>query len=186
MKALVCVKGTQHLRLFWNNSLWNARSFDDMVRGQFEKLKDFEWSQCQTKPKRFKHMSLAKRQQLQMQDSCFVSTVSFEETRADLEYIGHCDLFHKCTLIVGIHADIATEYIVDCAIEFNTAFAVVPCCVFPKSFPQRRLKDGTQVKTLSQFLLYLVEKGEQNHLHFQTHKLRFDGQNTVVYYNPKR
>ncbi len=34
-------------------------------------------------------------------------------------------------LIVGLHPDGATEYIVKNAIQNNKRFAVIPCCVFP-------------------------------------------------------
>ena len=38
-----------------------------------------------------------------------------------------------------MHPDQATEAIVSCALELGRPFAVVPCCVFPYSFPDRRL-----------------------------------------------
>lgn len=34
-------------------------------------------------------------------------------------------------LIIGMHPDGATEYIIKNAIKYNKKFAVVPCCVFP-------------------------------------------------------
>ena len=43
------------------------------------------------------------------------------------------------SLMVGMHSDQATEQIVDIALELKIPFAVVPCCVFPKLFPDRRI-----------------------------------------------
>ena len=37
-------------------------------------------------------------------------------------------------LIVGMHADSATEAIVDAALHYKKPFVVVPCCVFPNIF----------------------------------------------------
>ena len=34
-----------------------------------------------------------------------------------------------------MHPDQATEAIVDCAIELGRPWAIVPCCVFPHSYP---------------------------------------------------
>eukprot|EP00404_Azadinium_spinosum_P059206 CAMPEP_0180699200 /NCGR_PEP_ID=MMETSP1038_2-20121128/4428_1 /TAXON_ID=632150 /ORGANISM="Azadinium spinosum, Strain 3D9" /LENGTH=373 /DNA_ID=CAMNT_0022730815 /DNA_START=136 /DNA_END=1255 /DNA_ORIENTATION=- len=45
-------------------------------------------------------------------------------------------------LFVGLHPDQATEGIVDAALERGLAFAVVPCCVYPSLFPNRRMING--------------------------------------------
>lgn len=44
-----------------------------------------------------------------------------------------------CDVIVGMHPDQATEPIVDFAITHRKPFAIVPCCVFPKENPHRRV-----------------------------------------------
>ena len=46
--------------------------------------------------------------------------------------------------------------IVDFALCENKPFAIVPCCVFPRMFQNRRLKDGTHVKKFEQFVQYLT------------------------------
>jgi len=43
----------------------------------------------------------------------------------------------NASLIVGLHADGATEAIVDAALSYCKPFVVVPCCVFPNLFNQR-------------------------------------------------
>jgi hypothetical protein len=43
------------------------------------------------------------------------------------------------SVLVGMHPDQATEYIVSCALALRKPWAVVPCCVFAREFPQRRL-----------------------------------------------
>jgi len=51
----------------------------------------------------------------------------------------------RSSLIVGLHADGATEAVVDVALRCNKPFVVVPCCVFPSLFPERRV--GVAVDT---------------------------------------
>ena len=82
-----------------------------------------------------------------------------------------------CDVLVGMHPDQATEPIVDAAIELGKPFAVVPCCVFPELFPERRTKDGDSVRTYVQFIDYLVAKHPDIRLAY----LPFKGRNRVVY-----
>jgi hypothetical protein len=42
-------------------------------------------------------------------------------------------------LIVGFHPDQATEAIIDLALYLKVPFCIVPCCVFPREFPNRFL-----------------------------------------------
>jgi hypothetical protein len=49
------------------------------------------------------------------------------------------DAIERCTLMIGMHADSATECIVDMALQYQKPFVVVPCCVFPNLFTQRFL-----------------------------------------------
>lgn len=42
-----------------------------------------------------------------------------------------------CSLMIGMHADGATEAIVDIALHYRKPFVVVPCCVFPNLFRHR-------------------------------------------------
>ena len=41
------------------------------------------------------------------------------------------------SLILGLHADSATEIIVDIALKYDKPFVIVPCCVFPNLFSKR-------------------------------------------------
>ena len=43
------------------------------------------------------------------------------------------------SIIVGMHPDQATEHIVSCALALGKPWAVVPCCVFSREFPDRKL-----------------------------------------------
>jgi hypothetical protein len=47
------------------------------------------------------------------------------------------DAVRNASLIIGLHADGATEAIVDAALRYNKPFVVVPCCVFPNFFRDR-------------------------------------------------
>ena len=92
------------------------------------------------------------------------------------------DVMHTLTsagVIAGMHADQATEPIVDYALKSGKGFAVVCCCVYAKSFPGRKLKEsGDSVGSTEEFVRYLVEKDPSR---VRTAKLDFEGKNTVVY-----
>jgi hypothetical protein len=68
------------------------------------------------------------------------------------------EVVRDCSLLAGLHADEATELIVDAALEAGKPFAIVPCCVFPRLFPHRTLPTGEQVRSLDSFLSYLQLK----------------------------
>ena len=51
-----------------------------------------------------------------------------------------CATLGSCSLLYGMHADGATEALVDYALAHHTDFAVVPCCVFPDAAPHRRIR----------------------------------------------
>ena len=79
------------------------------------------------------------------------------------------DTILKAKLIVGFHPDQATDYIIELARVLGVPYCLVPCCVFPSDFPNRRLADGNPVRTYSQLLSYLKAKAER----IQTAKLGF-------------
>ena len=83
----------------------------------------------------------------------------------------------RCDVLVGMHPDQATEPVVDAAIALDKPFAVVPCCVFPELFPDRRTADGAPVRTYVEFVDYLVAKHPDAKLGY----LPFKGRNRVVY-----
>jgi hypothetical protein len=84
------------------------------------------------------------------------------------------------SLVIGLHPDEATEPIADYALEAGLPFAVVPCCVFPRLFPERRLAvDGGQavaVESYGQLVQYLMQKGGAGR-----EVLGFVGANVVVF-----
>lgn len=86
-------------------------------------------------------------------------------------------LFRDCSIILGMHPDEATEAIVDAALANKKPFAIVPCCVMSRLFPDRKCRDGTPVATYEAFVTYLMEK----HPRIQTAFLPFDGRNQVLY-----
>eukprot|EP00056_Hartaetosiga_gracilis_P000025 m.35405 g.35405 ORF g.35405 m.35405 type:complete len:145 (-) comp10014_c0_seq1:151-585(-) len=86
-------------------------------------------------------------------------------------------IINNCSIVVGMHPDQAAGHIVDFALAQNKPFALVPCCVYSKEFPKRRLKDGTPVKTYSHLITYLMEK----HSGIKKCTLPFEGKNICVY-----
>ncbi|KAL4177334.1 hypothetical protein KRP22_002267 [Phytophthora ramorum] len=89
----------------------------------------------------------------------------------------HTELFADCSVFVGMHPDEATEAIVDAAIALGKPFAIVPCCVMSRVFPDRQCRDGTPVDTYETFVTYLLEK----HPSIRNAFLPFAGRNQVLY-----
>jgi hypothetical protein len=86
-------------------------------------------------------------------------------------------------LLVGMHADGATEAIIDAALLYKKPFVVVPCCVFPNLFQERRVSSDegntVPVRTHEQFCRYLQEKDER----FQRSVLPFEGRNIAIWWD---
>ena len=80
-------------------------------------------------------------------------------------------------LVVGLHPDEATEPLVDYSVQFSLDFAVIPCCVFSKDFPERRLRTGEEPTSYPQFCQFLSEKCEG----VRSQLLPFMGRNKVLY-----
>lgn len=70
------------------------------------------------------------------------------------------DFILKAKLVVGFHPDQATDYIIALAEELSVPYCLVPCCVFPSEFPNRRLSDGSHVRCYSELLTYLSENAK--------------------------
>ena len=85
---------------------------------------------------------------------------------------------HSSSVIVGLHADASTEAIVDVALKYNKSFAVVPCCVFPNLFKDRRTKSGDVVRSYEQFCEYLEDREDG----VVRDELGFHGRNVCLYY----
>ncbi|CAI5718380.1 unnamed protein product [Peronospora effusa] len=88
----------------------------------------------------------------------------------------HKELFTDCSILVGMHPDEATKAIVDAAMTLRKPFAVVPCCVMSRAFPNRQCRDGTLVDTYETFVRYLLK-----HPSVQSAFLPFAGRNQVLY-----
>jgi hypothetical protein len=101
-----------------------------------------------------------------------------EESEDKLDSV--LDLIEQADLIVGMHPDKAAEFIVDYCLRVGKSFAVVPCCVFPNSFPHRRL-EGKEVRECDDFVEYLKRKDDR----LKMAELEFEGRNKCVYWNSK-
>ena len=87
-------------------------------------------------------------------------------------------LLAGCSILVGMHADEATEPIVRAAARYAKPFAVVPCCFFPWSNSDRQLANGKMVGSnfdaFCQWLMELVPGCERA-------RLPFEGRNCVIF-----
>ena len=95
----------------------------------------------------------------------------------------------SASLIIGLHADGATEAIVDAALIHRKPFVVVPCCVFPNLFRERYISifdEASEVKRIpvrshDQFCKYLLAKDPR----FVMEVLPFDGRNVAIWWDGK-
>ena len=72
-------------------------------------------------------------------------------------------LLRNCSAIVGMHPDQATGAIVDAALVLHKPFAVVPCCVFPESHPERVSRaTGQRVRTTAELVDHLRARAGSN------------------------
>jgi hypothetical protein len=115
--------------------------------------------------------------------------MSLHASRLPTQYTGRFDveepaiaaLLETAGLMIGMHADQVTEPIVAAALRHDVPCAVVPCCVFPNLFKQRRV-DGREVRNCEQFVKYLVNL----HPSLKAKALPFPGRNVCVYRYAKR
>jgi hypothetical protein len=95
----------------------------------------------------------------------------------------------NASLLVGMHADAATEAVVDAALAYRKPFVVVPCCVFPNLFVDRRIIVGAAdnaaavivrpVRSYEDFCEYLLQKDAR----FQKTVLPFEGRNVAIWWD---
>ena len=86
------------------------------------------------------------------------------------------ELARHSSLVLGMHPDECTEAIVDAALAARVPFAVVPCCVFTRLFPHRKLGGGKPVRTREQFCEFLRQKEPSC---IRLGRLPFKGANTI-------
>jgi len=67
------------------------------------------------------------------------------------------EVLKSTKLILGFHPDEATEPCIDLALQLRIPFAVCPCCVFARAFPDRKT-DDKRIASYSDFLHYLSQK----------------------------
>ena len=88
------------------------------------------------------------------------------------------DLLTNCSAIVALHPDEATGSIVDMAVRKRVPFVVMPCCVFSRLFPDRRIPgSGDPVTTYDDLIQYLMAKDAA----IKKTVLPFDGANIALW-----
>lgn len=95
--------------------------------------------------------------------------LDIEEARAVVE---------KCSLVVGLHPDQAAGHIADFCLARGLPFAIVPCCVYKRQFPHRRLPSGRPVSEYADLVEFLLAKDPET---VRAVELDFEGKNVLVY-----
>ena len=84
----------------------------------------------------------------------------------------------SASVIVGLHADEATDAIVQCALESSRPFAVLPCCAFPTRYPPG--SERAACATSLQLAAYLQRKDAS----IRRAHLPVEGRNVILYTRP--
>lgn len=97
----------------------------------------------------------------------------------------------NASLVIGLHADGATEAIVDAALLYRKPFVIVPCCVFPNLFSERYIcvpisdncvkEKRVPVRSHDQFCTYLLARDPR----FVMEVLPFEGRNVAIWWDGK-
>ncbi|KAG7350953.1 hypothetical protein IV203_010313 [Nitzschia inconspicua] len=93
--------------------------------------------------------------------------------------------FLSITLVAGFHPDQATDYCIELAETLRIPFCIVPCCVFPSEFPNRRLlRTKEKVQNYTQLIQYLREKCPQAKIAYLYFHFAETAKNLVLYTVP--
>ncbi|KAF9905764.1 hypothetical protein EC991_001302 [Linnemannia zychae] len=110
------------------------------------------------------------------------------------------DLVNSASIMIGLHPDQATEPIVRAALKAQKPFAIIPCCVFGRDNPHRRLPKDIGHSNSSVVLVAGEEEDEDPstrpvtsyddfvtwlatlHPDIKTTWLNFEGMNRVLYW----
>jgi len=90
----------------------------------------------------------------------------------------YSEKIRQCSIIVGLHPDEATEAAMDLAMRLGKPFAISPCCVMTRLFPNRKGRMGEPVRTVHQLCRYLMDKQAGMKVDY----LPFMGRNKVLYW----
>ena len=83
----------------------------------------------------------------------------------------------ESSCVVACHPDEATGAVVEWCVRHRKPFAVVPCCVFARLFPERRTPEGDVVATTEQLCAWI----QRQHPSIRRATLGFEGSSTVLF-----
>jgi hypothetical protein len=66
------------------------------------------------------------------------------------------EVLNDCSVVIGLHPDGATDAIVEFALEHDKPFALLPCCVYRKTFTGRRTASGGAKQLTAAFMLFTI------------------------------
>ncbi|KAF9149426.1 hypothetical protein BG015_008787 [Linnemannia schmuckeri] len=71
----------------------------------------------------------------------------------------HKDLVNTTSIMIGLHPDQATEPIVRAALKAGKPFAIIPCCVFGRDNPHRRLPKDLETEEIGSSSSSIINEG---------------------------
>lgn len=195
------VREPTHVRVFWTRDMWarDSELWVERVRASYELARSARWcvtglvADAKSRASYEDRPSSSSSRVKMTRDGCVAPTdvdvadvegdaldeletrdATLAETRDALD-----DALRRCTHVIAMHPDQATDAAVDFALERGLPFAVVPCCVYSKEFTTRRLRGGERVTTHAHLVRYLTEKSSLTDV--RVAELPFSGKNIVVY-----
>ena len=159
-KELSELQSPQHMRILVDKDLVDAvkryKQEENSGGGADESWEQY-WSQAQAKGK--EATPLGYKEEEEEEVAC-ASTKDPKKAKSGpiTSAVNAIKTILEAKLVLGFHPDQATDYAIELAEALGVPYAVVPCCVFPSEFPDRRLSDGSKVKYYADLIKYLQEQ----------------------------
>ena len=165
-KELSELQSPQHMRILVDKDLVEAvkrYKQEENSGGDANESWGQYWSQAQAKGK--EATPLGYKEEEEEEVACG-STQNPKKTKSGpiTSAVNAIKTILETKFVVGFHPDQATDYAVELAEALGVPYAVVPCCVFPSEFPDRRLADGSKVKYYADLIKYLQEQHPESNI----------------------
>ena len=106
-------------------------------------------------------------------------TGSYGDTPGRVSSTAVIEAVTRSAVLVAMHPDQATGAVLETALALHKPFAIVPCCVFPRLFPQRLTPTGRTVCSYEELCDWIQAQDPQQKI--QRAALPFHGRNVVLY-----
>ena len=153
-KQLSDLESPQHMRILVDKDLVGAlKRYKEAEGGGGFKIWEEYWDQALLRGKEATPLGYKEEEEGSAKDGS-----SSQKSGSITSAKDAIDTILAAKLVVGFHPDQATDYAIELASVLGVPVAVVPCCVFPSEFPNRRMTNGSKVKYYTDLIQYLKER----------------------------